>query len=132
VKLTVLGATGATGRGRDLCGRQPRDESADDDLLCRRGPAIEGAVPVMPADIKNPLNRYVLDPLLHGFFGGGYDDMRRLEAVLAAGLDWTVFRPPYLTNAAARGRYRTAIDAPLPGHHDCFSAGGRDCRAQKK
>lgn len=73
------------------------------------------AVPVISERLKTPLNRYVLDPLLHRFFGGGYDDMRRMEAVLAASdLDWTVFRPPYLTNAAARGRFRTALDGSLP------------------
>ncbi|PZS38494.1 MAG: hypothetical protein DLM62_13470 [Pseudonocardiales bacterium] len=41
--------------------------------------------------------------------------MRAMEAVVAASdRDWTVFRPPRLTNTAATGRYRLAVDAPLP------------------
>ena len=40
-----------------------------------------------------------------------YEDLRRMEAVLASGeVDWTVMRPPRLTNGALVGRYRTAID----------------------
>jgi putative NADH-flavin reductase len=73
------------------------------------------AVPVAPEDQKSMLERYLVHPLLHRFFGGGYDDMRRMEDVLAASdLDWTVFRPPRLTNEPPTGRYRTAIDGPLP------------------
>ena len=34
--------------------------------------------------------------------------------VAASDRDWTVFRPPRLTHAAATGRYRIAVDAPLP------------------
>ena len=72
------------------------------------------AVPVGPEDQKSALERYLVHPLLHLFFGGGYDDMRRMEEVLAASdRDWTVFRPPYLTNGASTGRYRIAVDSPL-------------------
>lgn len=73
------------------------------------------AVPVGPEDQKSVLDRYLVHPLLHWFFGGGYDDMRRMEELLAASdRDWTVFRPPQLTNGAPSGRYRTAVDGPLP------------------
>jgi putative NADH-flavin reductase len=73
------------------------------------------AVPVGPEDQKSVLERYLVHPLLHRFFGGGYDDMRRMEELLAeSDLDWTVFRPPQLTNGPPTGRYRAAIDAPLP------------------
>lgn len=73
------------------------------------------AAPVAPDQQKNLLERRVLHPMLHRFFGGGYDDMRRMEDLLAASdRDWTVFRPPRLTNKPASGRYRTAVDAPLP------------------
>jgi putative NADH-flavin reductase len=38
-------------------------------------------------------------------------DMRRAEAeVSASGLDWTIMRPPRLTDKPAAGSYRTAID----------------------
>jgi putative NADH-flavin reductase len=73
------------------------------------------AVPAEPEDQKSTLERYLVHPLLHLFFGGGYDDMRRMEDLLAASdRDWTVFRPPYLTNGASTGRYRIAVDGPLP------------------
>jgi putative NADH-flavin reductase len=40
--------------------------------------------------------------------------MRRMESLLAASdVEWTAFRPPRLTNAAATGRYRIAIDTAL-------------------
>lgn len=40
-----------------------------------------------------------------------YDNLRRMEAVLAeSGADWTVMRPPRLTNGARIGRYRTAVN----------------------
>ena len=73
------------------------------------------AVPVGPEDQKSVLERYLVHPLLHRFFGGGYDDMRRMEELLSeSDLDWTVFRPPRLTDGPPTGCYRTAIDGPLP------------------
>ncbi len=73
------------------------------------------AAPTGPDDQKSALNRYVVHPLLHRFFGGDYDDMRRMEDMLAmSDREWTVFRPPRLTDSAFTGRYRTAVDAALP------------------
>ena len=73
------------------------------------------AIPAGPGDHNSALDRYVVLPLLRRFFGGGYDDMRRMEDLLAASdRDWTVFRPPRLTNGAPTERHRTAVDAPLP------------------
>ncbi len=73
------------------------------------------AVPAAPDEQKSPLSRYLVHPLLHRFFGGAYDDMRRMESLLGASdVDWTVFRPPRLTNGPATERYRIAIEAPLP------------------
>ena len=42
-------------------------------------------------------------------------DMRRAEDVVhASNLDWTIFRPPRLTDKPASGSYRTAIDRNPP------------------
>lgn len=42
-------------------------------------------------------------------------DMRRAEdEVRHSGLDWTIMRPPRLTEKAAAGTYRTAVDRNLP------------------
>lgn len=73
------------------------------------------AAPIAPDAHKSGLERHVVHPLLHRFFGGGYDDMRVMEDLLArSACDWTVFRPPRLTDEPATGRYRTRIDGPLP------------------
>lgn len=48
--------------------------------------------------------RAVLKPL---FLERMYQDMRRMEALITASdLDWTVVRPPYLTNGPLTKRYR--------------------------
>lgn len=73
------------------------------------------AAPVAPASEKTVLDRYVAHPLLWRFFGGGYADMAVMEQTLArSDCDWTVFRPPRLTNGSLTNRYRTAIGKPLP------------------
>ncbi len=73
------------------------------------------ALPAAPEEQKSALSRYLVHPLLHRFFGGAYDDMRRMEKLLIeSDVDWTAFRPPRLTNAAATGRYRIAVETPLP------------------
>ncbi len=72
------------------------------------------AAPLLADEHKTPIERRLIHPLLHRFFGAGYDDMRRMEALLAGSdLDWTVFRPPRLRDTPGSGRYRTALDAPL-------------------
>jgi putative NADH-flavin reductase len=58
--------------------------------------------------------RLVLYPILQRFYGGSYDDMRRMERILAeSDVDWTVLRPPYLTDGAQTGRYRLGMDGPI-------------------
>ncbi|KAA6464478.1 SDR family oxidoreductase [Acidobacteria bacterium AB60] len=43
------------------------------------------------------------------------DSARMEEMVQASGLDWTIVRPPRLTNGAARGQYGVADDHLPPG-----------------
>ena len=65
------------------------------------------AIPVGSEDQKSALERCLVHPLLHRFFGGGYDDMRRIEDLLAASdRDWTVFRPPRSPTEHRRGAAR--------------------------
>lgn len=74
------------------------------------------ATPVTPPDQVGALERLVVFPLLRRFFGEGYADMARMEQVLRASTaDWTVVRPPQLTDRAATGSYRTAINSHLRG-----------------
>ncbi len=67
------------------------------------------AAPVATRCDATLLERLVLFPMLHQFFGGGYRDMRRMEELLRGSeAEWTVVRPPMLTDKPATGRYRTA------------------------
>lgn len=71
------------------------------------------AAPVSPASEKTLLDRYLAHPLLDRVFSASYADMRAMEEVLARSqADWTVFRPPRLTNGPS-GTYRTAVGRPL-------------------
>jgi len=84
------------------------------DLSVRRLLVIT-ALPIAPADQQGWLHHRLVNPMLHRFFGGSYQDMRRMEAILSTcDRDWTVFRPPYLRDGPGTGRYRMAIDSPLP------------------
>lgn len=61
------------------------------------------------------LNRRILMPIIGAILRPVYDDLRSMEAMLAAsGLDWTAFRPPNLTNGSLTGHYRTAIGNSVP------------------
>jgi putative NADH-flavin reductase len=73
------------------------------------------ATPVGPHEQESLLERWLVYPLLRRFFGPGYDDMRRMEVILAASQsEWTMFRPPRLTNGPLTGKCRTAIGRRLP------------------
>ncbi|WP_018722277.1 NAD(P)-dependent oxidoreductase [Salinispora fenicalii] len=73
------------------------------------------ALPVAPPAEQDITHRHLVNPVLHRFFGGAYHDMRRLEEILArSDRDWTVLRPPYLSNGPGTGVWRWAVDAPLP------------------
>jgi putative NADH-flavin reductase len=59
--------------------------------------------------------RNVLAPLVKAAFGWHYADLALMEDVVRdSGLDWTVIRPPRLTNKALTGTYRTAYGQSLP------------------
>lgn len=73
------------------------------------------AAPAGPWNEVSMLERIVVYPLLELLFGTNYDDMRRMEEVLSrSGVDWTIFRPPRLTDREARGNYRTSTTGALP------------------
>jgi putative NADH-flavin reductase len=76
------------------------------------------AAPAGPRSEVGALERLVTYPLLEFFFGTSYDDMRRMEEVLShSRADWTIFRPPRLTDHRARGNYRTSTTGVLPHAH---------------
>lgn len=75
------------------------------------------AVPASLPQEKNLFERYVLHPILWRFFGPSYADLRLMEQQLRADsdIDWTVVRPPLLTDDAPTGTHRAAIDTQLKG-----------------
>ncbi len=73
------------------------------------------AVPASLPQEKNAFERYILHPILWRFFGPSYSDLRIMEAGLrdTSNIDWTIIRPPLLTDDEPTGTYRTAIDSHL-------------------
>lgn len=62
-----------------------------------------------------PASRFLAKPLLRRFLRTGFADFARADAaVQASGLDWTIMRPPRLTDGGRRA-YRTAIDLNVRG-----------------
>jgi putative NADH-flavin reductase len=58
--------------------------------------------------------RIFAKPMLWFFLKESYTDLVRMEtAVSASGLDWTILRPPRLTDGAHTGRYESVINGRL-------------------
>jgi putative NADH-flavin reductase len=57
------------------------------------------------------VTRVLAKPLLQRILRDSMADTQRMEAeIRASGTDWTLIRPPQLTNRPGRGRYRRMID----------------------
>ena len=60
--------------------------------------------------------RHLFSRIAGAMFGKVYDDLALMEDILRdSGLDWTIVRPPQLTDKPLTGTYRTAIDRNLRG-----------------
>ncbi len=65
---------------------------------------------------EGPVMRYVLTPVVKRVLRAHYADLARMEdVVLGSGLDWTVVRPPRLTDKPLTRDYRTAYGQNLRG-----------------
>lgn len=63
-----------------------------------------------------PVTRRLAKPVLQKVLTQPYADMLGMEdEVRASGLDWTIVRPPRLTDGPYTGRYRTAVDRNIRG-----------------
>jgi putative NADH-flavin reductase len=80
----------------------------------RRFLQVSGSI--VTDDGESPYLRYLLKPIARRtFLRHVCADMRRGEdEIRDSDLDWTIVRPPSLTDKAARGTCRTAIDRNLP------------------
>lgn len=62
------------------------------------------------------LMRHVLSPAIKRLLRAHYEDLALMEDdIRDSGLDWTVVRPPRLTNGPLTGRYRTAYGRNIRG-----------------
>jgi uncharacterized protein YbjT (DUF2867 family) len=77
------------------------------------------AVSAMPAgpvpDGERFLGRRIAYPLVRRLLRKVYDDLETMEAdIRRSGTEWTVVRPPRLTDKPVSGRYRLAFGANVP------------------
>jgi putative NADH-flavin reductase len=69
------------------------------------------------------LVRWLTKNVLQKILSNMYADLRRMETLIQdSTLDWTLIRPPRLTDKAATCKYRMAIDQPLPGGYSIARA----------
>lgn len=78
---------------------------------------VVSAAPVASDDHGTTLPyRLLAKPLLRALLGGLYADLAVMEETIRrSGLDWTIMRPPQLTNGPRTGTYRQATDTNLRG-----------------
>lgn len=111
--VTALGPRPGDRAG--ICGSGARALAAALPLAGVRRVVAVSAAPLAPGG-EGPLMRWVAKPLLWRILRESYQDLRRMEDALAgSGLDWTVIRPPKLTNGPHTGRYRRATDLAVRG-----------------
>ena len=74
------------------------------------------AAPVGPVpEGESIVNRRILLPFISALLRDAYADLTAMEDALRhSNSDWTVVRPPKLTNKPLTGRYRTVVDANVP------------------
>jgi hypothetical protein len=73
---------------------------------------VVSVAPLAPADPHDTLPyRLLMKPLISRLLAASYADTARMEDVVrGSGLEWTIVRPPRLTDKPHTGKYRTAID----------------------
>lgn len=72
----------------------------------------------LPGEGDDAAVRWLVKPILQRVFRHPYADMARMEEIVRAGeVDWTIVRPPRLTDGPATGTYRRALDRHLPRGH---------------
>ncbi len=69
---------------------------------------VISAVPVAAQADRSRFERVIVHPILWKVFGPSYRDLRQMEETLRAStdIDWTVVRPPRLTDTIPTGEYR--------------------------
>jgi putative NADH-flavin reductase len=79
----------------------------------RRLVSLSGSM--VDATGDGPLLRFVAKPIARRVFSGAYHDLVAADRLIhESGLEWTIVRPPRLTDDPGTGTYRTALDTNLP------------------
>lgn len=77
-------------------------------IICLSAGAV--IIPPKASFVLKLLTKYVLQPLLKY----AYADMLKMEDILAlTELNWTIVRPPRLTNGKRKGEYRISVNNPI-------------------
>jgi NAD(P)H-binding len=94
---------------------------------------VVSAAPVASDDRRTTLPHRLVAPLLRMLLRGLYADMTIMEeAIRRSGTDWTIMRPPWLSDGPRTGTWRKAKDATcvvaphlpgLPGRRDPGQSG---------
>ncbi|MET1007283.1 MAG: NAD(P)H-binding protein [Propionibacteriaceae bacterium] len=65
----------------------------------------------------DPLSRYLAKPIVKRILAANFEDLLAMEALLAqSDVDWTVIRPPRLTDKPGTGHYRSRRDGNVRWH----------------
>jgi putative NADH-flavin reductase len=96
-------------------------------IAAMRGAGVTRLVAITAAPLGSgegeTLTMRLLDKVMWAAIKEVYSDMARMEDVIrASDLDWTIVRPPRLTDKPARGHYRTAIDRGIRGGYSIARA----------
>jgi uncharacterized protein YbjT (DUF2867 family) len=113
----VISGVGARGRkdGPVASGSTRAILAAMSAVGVRRLVAVS-AIPLgpVPAD-ESFLNRRVILPLINAFAADVYADLRLMESdIMSSTTDWTIVRPPKLTDKPLTGQYRIGIGSTIP------------------
>ncbi|WP_433336606.1 NAD(P)-dependent oxidoreductase [Spirillospora sp. CA-294931] len=75
-----------------------------------------------------PVAHFLVKPLVRKILKGPFSDARAMEAVVReSGLDWTIMRPPRLTDGRLTRDYRIGVDRGLRGGYRVARADLADC-----
>ena len=118
VVVSCLGATGKGDIGIATTGTRlllaAMSEVGIRRLIAVSAAPVAGMHPEPGDTGEDALTRRVLNPVLRRVLRGAYADLAVMETVLQTSqLDWTVVRPPRLTDGPLTGRYRIAVGANL-------------------
>jgi len=112
----VISGVGARGRkdGPVASGSTRAILAAMSAVGVRRLVAVS-AIPLGPVPPDESfLNRRVILPLINAFAADVYADLRLMESdIMTSNTDWTIVRPPKLTNKPLTGRYRVGIGSTI-------------------